>query len=202
MAVESSSSCVPSVAPEDPYAELGAGWSEYPSAAEIAEFEAFMAEHGLRDSDEDRETYHFGRPGVADLLDDPEQVLSLLSGPGTESGSFDVGVLESLDLASIADPADLLTVLQAVDKVEAWAHAQRIRVLTALAGEESCGSYLAEVHLEHEVAVARRTSDYSAGRTIGSPAPSPRRSRTSWPRCAPGSSPGGTSRCWSTAPGT
>jgi len=165
MSIESPS-CASSSLPAGPFAELPAEWSEYPSAAEIAEFEAFMAEHGLLDTDEDREAYAFGHPGVGDLLDDPVQALGLLSGLGTESGSFDVGVLESLDLASVTDPADLVTVLQAVDKVEAWAHAQRIRVLTALAGQEPSGAYLTEMHLEHEVAVARRTSEYAAGRTI------------------------------------
>ena len=49
--------------PADPFAELPAEWSEFPSAAEIAEFEAFMAEHGLLDTDEDREAYHLGHPG-------------------------------------------------------------------------------------------------------------------------------------------
>ncbi len=38
--------------------------------------------------------------------------------------------------------------------------------LVGLAGEESSGQLMAEMHVEHEVSVARRTSRYSAGRSI------------------------------------
>ncbi|MGE0819586.1 MAG: DUF222 domain-containing protein [Candidatus Nanopelagicales bacterium] len=146
------------------------GWSPYPSPAEVAEFEALMVSLGYRDREHDDAPPHPDEldehPAVSEVLGDPVQALGLLSGPGTAAGSFDVGVLESLDLAAVTAPQDLLVALKALDKVEAWVHARRVEVLTALAGTEPSGAYLAEVHLEHEVAVARRTSDYAAGVAI------------------------------------
>ena len=166
---QASSGRAPADLPDDPYVGMGPGFSEHPSPAEVAEFEALMVSLGLRDRDDDLPPHPDEldeHPAAAEVLGDPVQALGLLTGPGVAADAFDVGVLESLDLAAVAEPADLLEVLKALDKVEAWASARRVEVLTALAGTSPSGAYLAEVHLEHEVAIARRTSDYAAGVAI------------------------------------
>jgi hypothetical protein len=77
------------------------------------------------------------------------------------------------DLLLLADqpPADEPTSrrvarLQHLDRVAALVSALRNDELVGLAGEESSGQLLAEMHVEHEVSLARRTSRYSAGRSI------------------------------------
>jgi hypothetical protein len=59
-----------------------------------------------------------------------------------------------------------LTRLAALDRVVAEAQSLRAETLVALAGAEPSGQLMSEVHVEHEVALATRTSRYSAGRAI------------------------------------
>jgi hypothetical protein len=56
--------------------------------------------------------------------------------------------------------------LRALDRVEGFVAAKRQDVLVAMVGSVSSEAYLPEVHLEHEISVARRTSRYAAGRAI------------------------------------
>ncbi len=77
-----------------------------------------------------------------------------------------------LELLGLVDPRDLpddlarLAYVGALDRVVALAASLRAQALVALGGERPGGDFLAEVHLEHEVAVARRTSRYAAGRSV------------------------------------
>lgn len=78
-----------------------------------------------------------------------------------------------LDLVALSEPASSgdgpaqkVARLQHLDRIAGLVASQRNDVLVGLAGEESSGALLAEMHAEHEVAVARRTSRYSAGRSI------------------------------------
>ncbi len=176
-------------------APMPAEWSPYPSVQEVAEFEALMVELGCRDADAlphpDEIDEH---PALSHLLADPVQALSLLTDEGSAADSFDLGVLSDLDPASLADPEDRVAVLRALTKVEGLVSALRIRALTALGGTTPAGAHLDEVHIEHEIAVAGRTSEYAAGkalevaRTITSTFPdlltALRGGRVSWAHCA------------------
>lgn len=90
---------------------------------------------------------------VADLATQPGDGLSLLW-------------LESIDPASLSSPIDRVNYLKSLDRVTARTAALQARALAAVAGATSSASYLTETHLEHEVAVARRTSRFAAGRAI------------------------------------
>lgn len=88
----------------------------------------------------------------------------LLSGTAGPASPLDLMLLaESPD---DAEPAHKLARLQWLDRVAALVGSMRNDVLVDLAGEEPSGQLLAEVRVEHEVALARRTSRYSAGRSI------------------------------------
>lgn len=83
------------------------------------------------------------------------------------------GRVSPLDLVVLAAPASAdessahkVARLQGLDRVAALVASVRHDVLVDLAGEDSSEQLLAEMHVEHEVAVARRTSRYSAGRSI------------------------------------
>ncbi len=86
------------------------------------------------------------------------------------------GRVSPLDLVVLAAPASAdessahkVARLQGLDRVAALVASVRHDVLVDLAGEDSSEQLLAEMHVEHEVAVARRTSRYSAGRSIENP---------------------------------
>ena len=140
------------------------GWSPYPSAQEIAEFEALMLEVGAVERDVPPHADDAPQPVIS--YDDPVGLLSLLSAQGSGADGFDLSVLEGVDPAALADPVDRLAVLKALGKVECLVGALRIRALTALGGTEPCGAYLDEVHVEHEIAVASRISEYAAGKAL------------------------------------
>jgi hypothetical protein len=53
-----------------------------------------------------------------------------------------------------------------LDRITARVASLRHDVVVAMVGERSSEAYLPEVHLEHEISVARRTSRYSAGKAI------------------------------------
>ncbi len=143
---------------------MPAGWSPYPSLLEIAEHEARMASLGSGERDE------LQHPDDVldrtDLFVDPVAALSLLAGEGSGATSFDLGVLEAVDPAALSEPMDKLAVLKGLDKIEGLVGSLRIRALTSLAGTKPGEALVDELHLEHEIAVARRTSDYSAGKAL------------------------------------
>jgi hypothetical protein len=98
-----------------------------------------------------------GLPATSD-----DNVVERLMGP---AGGADLMLLESIDPRSLDEPAKVRYV-QACDRVSASVAAHRAAAVVALAGTTSSRAYLPEVHLEHEIAVARRTSRYSAGKAI------------------------------------
>lgn len=91
---------------------------------------------------------------VVDAVDAVEAVAGL-SGPAS---AFDLELLDLVDPGDLPDDAARLVFAAAVDRVVGLARSLPARALTALAGQSPSGSYLAEVAVEHEVAVARRTS--------------------------------------------
>ena len=91
-------------------------------------------------------------------------VLAELASQGSDS--LAVMMLESIDPLDLECPLDRINYLKAVDRIEARTAAMRVRALAAIAGSTSAQAYLTEAHIEHEVALARRTSSYAAGRAI------------------------------------
>ena len=78
----------------------------------------------------------------------------------------DLMLLASIDPQQLSEDIVRVHYLQALDRVAGYIAAKRARAVVALAGERSSEAYLPEVHLEHEIAVARRTSRYAAGKLI------------------------------------
>jgi hypothetical protein len=97
-----------------------------------------------------------------DVLADDEVVASL-SG---QVGAADLLLLDSIDPRSLSENLNRMVYLRALDRVEGFVAAKRHEVIVAMVGARSCEAYLPEVHLEHEIAMARRTSRYAAGRAI------------------------------------
>jgi hypothetical protein len=108
--------------------------------------------------------------GASDLAErdpagEPVEVAMLLSREGGASAT-DLALLESIPAGSVDDVHDLVAYLKRCDRLVARAQALRVEAVVAIAGSEPSGAYLPEVHLEHEVAVASRTSRHAAGKAI------------------------------------
>ena len=97
-----------------------------------------------------------------DPFTDDELVVGL-AGPVHES---DLLLLASIHPDALESNAARLAFVAAADRVAALVAGLRCEALVAFAGEEPTGDYLVEVAGEHEVAVARRSSRYAAGRDI------------------------------------
>ena len=82
------------------------------------------------------------------------------------ASALDLALLESTEPAELDGTHELLAYLKRCDRVAARVAALRAEAVVALAGSEPTGQYLTELHLEHELAVASRTSRYSAGRAV------------------------------------
>lgn len=93
----------------------------------------------------------------------PDEVVEALSGSAHPA---DLLLLASFSSSDLTTPLARVRRLQALDRLAALIAAMRSEDLVALAGESSSGAHLDEVHVEHEVSVARRTSRYAAGRAI------------------------------------
>lgn len=130
------------------------------------EHRAFARELSLADLAEHLERI---ASGDADELDDAleppsaDELVASLSGPTHE---MDLVLLASVDPAELETSAARLAYLQGLDRLSARVAAMRAEVLVAMAGTEATGDYQLETSLEHEVAVARRSSRYAAGRAI------------------------------------
>ena len=98
--------------------------------------------------------------------DRPSDLMPLLEAREGGASATDLALLEAVDAASLGEVHEQVTYLQRCDRVVARAHALRAGALVALAGAEPTGAYQTEVHLEHEVAVASRTSRHAAGKSI------------------------------------
>jgi hypothetical protein len=96
-------------------------------------------------------------------LDDVEVIASVVQ-HGVEPWSL--ALLVAIDPETLLDPIDRVSYLQAFDAVSAYVAAGQQRALVAVAGGSSSGDLRLERHVEHEVAIARRTSRGRAGRDI------------------------------------
>ena len=92
--------------------------------------------------------------------------LDLVAGVDGPADPFDLVLLHALDPESLSDPADQLRMLAALDKVECLTQTVRIRTLMALGDDGPSWTGLDEQDLRHEIAIARRTSEYAAGRAL------------------------------------
>jgi len=78
----------------------------------------------------------------------------------------DLQLLESIDPVDLSENLVRLDYLRALDRIDARSASLRAKAIVAVAGATSSGAYLAEVHLEQELATGRRTSRYAAGKAI------------------------------------
>ena len=79
---------------------------------------------------------------------------------------WSLSILMCIDPETLLDPIHRVRYLEAMDLVQSYVAAGQQRALVAVAGARSCGDLGTERHLEHEVAVARRSSRGRAGRDI------------------------------------
>ena len=80
--------------------------------------------------------------------------------------AVDLMLLESVAAGSLDDDHDRVAYLKRCDRLLARANALRAEAVVAVAGDDPSGAYLPEVHLEHEIAVALRTSRHASGKAI------------------------------------
>ncbi|MDA8435542.1 MAG: DUF222 domain-containing protein, partial [Actinomycetales bacterium] len=99
---------------------------------------------------------------LAELADD-DALVGALQGP---AHAADLMLVESIDPRSLTSKHAQVDYLQACDRIAAKVSAHRSDAVVALAGERSSAAYLTEIHAEHELALAERTSKYAAGKLI------------------------------------
>ena len=104
-----------------------------------------------------------GDAGPGREPDDVEVIESVLS-HGVDPWSL--VMLASIDPGTLLDPIHRVAYLQAMDAVAAYVAAGQQRALVAVAGASSSGDLRIERHVEHEVAIARRSTRGRAGRDI------------------------------------
>ena len=92
-----------------------------------------------------------------------DDLVVALSGPAHE---MELALLASLDPAELETNKARIAYLQGLDRLAARVAAMRAEILVELAGAVATGDYLLEQSLEHEVAVARRSSSSGAGKAI------------------------------------
>jgi hypothetical protein len=124
---------------------------------EEQEFVAQLRAEGLMHEPSDRDEVAAG--GGAGL----GPVLAAREGGATAA---DLVLLESVVVGDLVETHELLAYLKRCDRVASRVAALRAEAVVALAGPDPTGQYLTEVHLEHELAVAARTSTYAAGRAV------------------------------------
>jgi hypothetical protein len=145
---------------------------EWPSSAEECALAAELREldRSSARADEDR----WGPADIVDLdvADDLEhgagvgdvEVIAWILDHGVDPWSS--AMLACIDPETLLDPIDRVRYLQAYDAVGHYVVADQQRALVAVAGRSPCGDLTLERHIEHEVAIARRTSRGRAGRDI------------------------------------
>ena len=139
---------------------------EWPPSAEEQALADESSELDRRCRLEDQERWPEAEPDEAvavDELDDVAVIESILAN-GVDPWSW--ALLRSIDPESLIDPIHRVHYLQAVDAVMACVAVDQQRGLVAVAGARSSGDLRTERHVEHEVAVARRSTRGRAGRDI------------------------------------
>ena len=134
-------------------------------AAELRELDrSFDLECADRwDAWEDTESADDSDPGAGTEVDDVEVIDEIL---GNGIDPWSLALLVGIDPESLLDPIDRVRYLQAMDSVQCYVAAGQQRALVAVAGATSSGDLRAERHVEHEVAIARRSTRGRAGRDI------------------------------------
>jgi hypothetical protein len=127
---------------------------------EEQEFVARLRAEGLMHDPADGEDRH-GADG--DERDGLDLVLAAREGGAT---ALDLALLESVPASSMGSEHDRIAYLKRCDRVIARGQSLRAEALVSLAGAEPSGAYLTEVHVEHEIAVATRSSAYASGKAI------------------------------------
>jgi hypothetical protein len=92
-----------------------------------------------------------------------EELLEHLAGSPCAA---DLMLLESIDPLGLPSKAAVLDYLRAAERVDAYAASLKARARVALAGAQASQELVREVHVEHELAVATRSSRYAAGTAI------------------------------------
>jgi hypothetical protein len=95
-------------------------------------------------------------------LSDEELLEHLVGSPC----AADLMLLESIDPRGLPSKAAVLDYLRAAERVDAYAASLKARARVALAGVEASPELVREIHIEHELAVATRSSRYAAGTAI------------------------------------
>jgi hypothetical protein len=127
---------------------MPADWSPFPTAEEIATITAVR----LLECAED------------DGFGDEVELLAAVCSRSVDAS--DLGVLAGIDPTALPSKDLQLVYAQRVDAVIALATSRQVLATAALAGSESTDDYLAEVHVETEVSLARRISPMAAGSEI------------------------------------
>jgi hypothetical protein len=96
-------------------------------------------------------------------LESVDELVVALSGP---AAAMDLVLLASIAPAELESAGARIAYLQCLDRVSGLTAALRAQVLVEIAGPVATGDHLLESSLEHEVAVARRSSRYGSGRSI------------------------------------
>jgi hypothetical protein len=97
---------------------------------------------------------------------DPVSDADLVAGLAGQVSAADLLLLDSIDPRALPEDLDRVEYLRALDRVAGLVAAKRQDVIVAIAGKSSSEAYLSEVHLEHELSVATRSSRYAAGKAI------------------------------------
>jgi hypothetical protein len=127
---------------------LPVGWSPFPTPDEVATINAVRALERAQDE------------GHVDAV----ELLTVLCARSVDAS--DLGVLAGIDPSELPTKDLQLAYAQRVDAVAAFVSARQVLATAALAGAESTGDYLDEVHVETEVSLARRISPMAAGLEI------------------------------------
>ena len=90
----------------------------------------------------------------------------LVAGLAVRVTAGDLALLDSIDPRALSQDLNRVDYLKALDRFDALLAAKRADALVATVGATSSEAYLSEVHLEHEISTARRTSRYAAGIAI------------------------------------
>jgi hypothetical protein len=127
---------------------MPAGWSPFPTSEEIATITALRVLERAED----------------DGFTDEVELLAAVCARSVDAS--DLGVLAGIDPAALPSKDLQLVYAQRVDAVAALVASRQVLATAALAGSESTGDYLDEVHVETEVSLARRISPMAAGSEI------------------------------------
>ena len=125
-------------------------WLPGPTPEEVA----LAHELALLDRCEDEEREGEEPGPVVEPLTDAELLEAMTGRPS----AVDLLLLESIDPMALPSKGAVLDYLRAAERVDAYAAALKARARVALAGVEPSGVLLAEVAVEHELAVATRSS--------------------------------------------